>query len=354
MRAHAVVLVLLIIVLPWSVWGDTSDTPDLVSFSFDAPSAVNYVPNGFLEHVQDTIFAPHNNWFPLIRFIGEGEGSSIEVDALSYGHDADRSLFEFFFSVGVGAQGLPETDVANEVPADDRYSDLYASNKNGDNTQIYDGDGSSAEILGLLENASTNLDGVDMRSMGTQDLLYWSVSRETAETENPYSAAVTSGADIFVGESSDGYSTALPLTVYAQAWDLGLTGSDDVDALVVIDPLADGLFDPAVDFIYYSLVDGSTSLLASGVPPFLGAGPADVFQVGGGVLTPTRAASAAELGLRATDELDALDLAVREEILIALPEPEGTGALLVGAGLVLWLASLRGSQTRWPSPERTE
>ena len=64
-------------------------------------------------------------------------------------------------------------------------------------------------------------------------------------------------------------------------------------------------------------------------------------MVGGGLVAPIVAASAAQLGLEATDELDALDLAIREEILIALPEA-GAGSLLAfGVGLLLVLDSLR-------------
>lgn len=318
---------------------DTGASPDLVSFSFHQPSSVNYVPNEMLEHVQDTIFAPNNNWFPLIRFIGAGSGSTIEVDAISYGHEADSNLFDAFFSVGFGSQGLPGTGVSIENPEAERCSDIYASDKGGDNTLIYDGDGSTAEILGLLEHASTNVDALDMRPTTAKGLIYWSVSKQTAENENPYAAVFASGADIFIGLEGDGYSTALPLTVYAEVWDLGLTGTDDLDALVVIDADADADFDPTKDTIYFSLVDGSTSLVASGVAPFQGASPADVFMVGGGLVTPIVAATALKLGLRDTDELDGLDLAIREEILIALPEPDALWQFLCGILLLLTLAS---------------
>jgi len=337
MRAQPILLILLGLALASAVQADTEGSADLVSFSFDEPSGLNYEPPDFLEHVQDTVFSPNNNWFPSIRFIGGGQFSEIEVDALSYGHDADTNLFDAFFSVGRGSQGLPGTDVSNELPEDDRYSDIFASDKEGNNTQIYDGDGSSAEILGLLENASTNLDALDMRATTTKGLIYWSVSKETAETKNPYAAAGVSGADIFIGLEGNGYSIALPLNIYAQAWDLGLTGSDDVDAVVVIDIAADGVFDPNVDTIYFSLVDGSTSLAAAGIPPFLVAGPADIFMVGGLLATPIVAASAAKLGLQDTDELDALDLAIREDILIALPEPSSVWMLFFGSTLLVAL-----------------
>ena len=341
MRARSFVLIVLGLALTSGIQAHADESADLVSFSFDEPSRWNYVVNNFLQHVEDTVFAPNNNWFPLVRFIGAGQFSDIEVDALSYGHDADTNLFDAFFSVGLGSQGVPGTDVSKEVPEEDRYSDIFASDKGGQNTQIYDGDGSSAEILGLLENASTNVDGLDMRPTTSKGLIYWSVSKATAETQNLYAAAVASGADIFIGLEGDGYSTNLPLVTYADAWDLGLTGSDDVDAVVVIDSTADEVFDPLVDTIYFSLVDGSTSLVASGVPPFAGSGPADVFMVGGGLVTPIIGASAAQLGLLNTDELDGLDLAIREEILIALPEPHPMWMLLLGIGFLLTLDRYR-------------
>ncbi len=320
---------------------------DLVSFSFNEASAPNYVNNGFLDYTQDTVFSPNDNWFPLIRFLGDGVGSEIETDALSYGHDSDSSLFDAFFSVGLGSQGLPGTDVADEQPPGDRYSDIYASDKSGANTQSYDGDGSSAQIMGLLENASTGVDALDMRPPTSKELIFWSVSASTAINRDPYMAAGASGANIYWGESTDGYSTALPLSLYAEAWDLGLTGADDIDALVVIETGGDTDFDPVADTIYFSLVSGSPSLIAAGVAPFMGGSPADVFMVGAGLVSPIVAASAAELGLAANDELDALDLAIREEILVALPEPGFIPLLASGATLLGLL--YRGQRRSDPS-----
>ena len=56
-------------------------------------------------------------------------------------------------------------------------------------------------------------------------------------------------------------------------------------------------------------------------------------------MTPIVAATALKLGLRDTDELDGLDLAIREEILIALPEPDALWQFLCGILLLLTLAS---------------
>ncbi len=316
---------------------ETGGTTDLVSYSFDEGTLLQY-EHTHPDHVQDTVFAPSNNWFPTIRFLGDGNGSEIEVDALSYGHSAASSQTDAFFSVGPQADGLPGTAVAGQVLAD-READLFASNFSGTNTQIYDANGSNgAPNMGLAEPASTNVDGLDMRASSPEGVLYWSVSRQTAENANPYAPIIASGADIFLGVPANGYSVTNPPQHYAHALDLGLTETDDVDALVVIEVKNDGVFDPSEDTIYYSLVIGSTSLVVAGVPPFDTAAGGDVFLVGGGSPAVGLAFSAQSVGLDANDDLDALDFAIRADILTALAA--ASTSVPIGDAVALGLAGL--------------
>ena len=327
-----------------------NEPPDLVSYSINADSVIQFELQGRFDYVPDTVLGPAEAPEPLIRFQGAGIGSNLEVDALSYGQKADSVEFDLFFSVGVGSEGLPGTDVQLEAP-NERASDIYASDFSGTNSQIYDGNGSSAATLGLPEPASTSLDAVDMRAPSTTDTIYWSVSRQTANEEAPYAAAGISGADILLAPVAPGYSLVDPPQRYATAGELGLTGEDDVDGLVVIDTQSDGSFDPQVDKIYFSLVAQSISFSAAATPPFAGGSPADVFVVGGGSLNPLLAFKAEDIGLRALDEVDAIDLAVRADILAALagvPVPTGSGvlptlALLMAAGAGTWLRLRRAS-----------
>ena len=319
--------------------------PDLVSYSYDEGTVVQFVDD-FPNYVEDTIFAPNDDIFPLLRFIGTGLAAAhIEVDAISYGHGSDSSQFDAFFSVGLGAQGLPGTGVALEEPFE-READIWASQFSGDNDRIYDANGSGGfPNLGLLEPASTNIDALDMRAPQSTDIIYWSVSRATAENIAPYALAIVSGADLFKGSWGAGYSLKNPPQRYATANELGLTATDDVDALVVIESEGDGVFDPQVDKVYYSLVPGSTSLVLANVVPFMGASESDVFVVGGGSVNPSLVYSAAQLGILPGDNLDALDLAVRTDILALLAStsvPTGRFvatmvALLLGVVSLPWL-----------------
>lgn len=343
----------IVIATPGLTLADTNGAAELVSFSFDEGTVDQYRLT-HPDHVQDTVFAPSNAWFPDIRFLGAGAGSEIEVDALSYGHGIMSSHTDAFFSVDRNSNGLAGTAVAGQAPAD-READIFASNFAESNTQIYDANGSNgAPNGGLAEPASTNIDGLDMRAQSPTGHIYWSVDRETAETEHPYAAAAVSGADIFISQAAGGYSLTNPLKRYATANDLGLTETDDIDALVVIEIKNDEVFDTTEDIVYYSLVANSTSIAAAGGPPFNAAGAADVFVVGGGSLAVGLAFSAPSLGLHAGDNLDALDFAVRDDILTALASasssvPSGEAVafgliLLLGASAVWILARRRNAQ----------
>lgn len=100
-----------------------------------------------------------------------------------------------------------------------------------------------------------------------------------------------------------------PSTLYASYADLHLLQDDDIDAMVVFDVNADGLFN-GVDFVLFSLTADSPSLaLIPGASEIAAA--ADVFAVSADQPGIRLVASAAELGLGdASDNIDALDVLV--------------------------------------------
>lgn len=192
-------------------------TDNIVSFSYDANSADHYVrqlsalgpphPQA-LDYEEDTIFGPNAVNDPLhpdIRFIGQGENSAIDTDAMSYGYNIDPLLhaklpqnrdlvpqLSVFFSVA-HSDGSPGTAVNDEGAPNERNSDIFVSDAEGNNRQVYDGNGidsqPGARKLGLIEEGSTFVDALDMRAQWKQDLwmgkrpdsgrdsslLYWSV-----------------------------------------------------------------------------------------------------------------------------------------------------------------------------------
>jgi hypothetical protein len=94
--------------------------------------------------------------------------------------------------------------------------------------------------------------------------------------------------------------------VFARPVDLGLVPGDDIDALIVLDRDANGVFD-GQDLVLFSLTPGSPSLDV--IPGTSVAGrAADIFVVRPNAL-PAVWATAGDLGLGAeTDNVDALDL----------------------------------------------
>ncbi|MDG2206286.1 MAG: hypothetical protein P8K78_00115, partial [Pirellulales bacterium] len=157
-----------------------------------------------------------------------------------------------------------------------------------------------------------------------------------------YAGPGYTGRDIFYGLPQNGYSSnPAGIHKYADGGQLGLTAGDDIDAVVVID--LDGNprdFDPLADAIIYSLTGNSTSL---SLPDFadgaIGKSGGDIFQVGGGLITPSRFAEAMDFGLDPMndDDLDALDFAIPsilDEYHAVVPEPGAIILALVGLALL--------------------
>ena len=338
----------------------------VVSFTYNEVASLQYT-NQWLTYEEDTIFAPNSvdsplgGPYPHVRFLGKGAMSEIETDAISYGykmHPSDVNMLSIYFGVAAFSDGLPGTAVRTEVFGD-RAADIFLSEQNGTNRQIYDGNGlamqAGARKLGLMEVESAYIDGLDMRAGADQFLgidplpnsaFYWSVADKnglgggTAQPE--YALPGYTGRDIFYGMPQNGYSNnPAGIQLYADGGELGLTAGDDVDALVVVDRDGNpGDFDPSVDAILYSLSWNSSSLSVGGFADnALDKTGGDVFQVGLGVLSPIRYTTAAALGLETDqdDDLVALDFAnhtlVSAQMSTVVPEP--ASLLLTLSGLAL-------------------
>lgn len=339
----------------------------LVSFSYDAISSNQYI-NDWPNYEEDTIFAPNADNIPStpdIRFIGKGAGSAIDTDAISYGYSEDPTDIaglSVYFSVSTVTQGLLDTGVENE-PVGDRTSDIYRSEIDGDNEQIYDGNGlgmqPGAQKLGLMEIGSTHIDGLDMRATWDQNLgpqpmpekrFYWSVIEANgfggAVSQPEYALAGYSGRDIFVGQPASNYSNnPAGVSRYADGGDLGLTEGDDIDGLVIVELDADpDDFDPQMDLVFFSLNSFSSSL---SLPDFGGGvankSGADIFYVGNGVFSPKRLYTAGDLGLEHQNgDIMSFDFAHHEKVrnYMTAPEP-ATLTLVFGSGLLPLLRSGR-------------
>ncbi len=114
-----------------------------------------------------------------------------------------------------------------------------------------------------------------------------------------------SPADIFIDHDP---SSIGGQSLYAPASALGLDGNDDIDALIVFDFNTNAVFDLG-DVVFFSLAPGSPSL-GTELP---GESPADVFRVIPGSLVELLA-SAEDLGLELTDDVDALELALCNDV----------------------------------------
>ena len=129
----------------------------------------------------------------------------------------------------------------------------------------------------------------------------------TADAQSPsleLLPGVPSGANIYINSDPAGPDSQTRLFVdFSQ---LGLVQGDDIDAMIIIDDAGDGLFDPSVDQVLFSLTPDSPSLATiEGASPAGAA--ADVFTTVAGA-PPAVFASALDLGLGdPADNVDALD-----------------------------------------------
>ena len=252
--------------------------------------------------------------------LGGTGGPQDNVDALSYGMDftvAARSGNWLFFSVGPGSTGLPGwgTAVRREascVPAEPQ-ADEFASAAKGTNSQYYDGngvacDGNAGGPIGLAEAPAPgdNLDALDEFPVpqihygggGGPGMVWFSLDPASPSLPalglNPPATA----GDILLALVGGGPPGAP--TRWAQLGALGLQAGDDIDALCIHEGASPTeQYRPGTDQVWLSLAPGSPTL---GPPNNWSA--ADILQAPVG--PASRVVTAAQLGLNATDNLDAL------------------------------------------------
>ena len=229
------------------------------------------------------------------------DGDQDNLDALSFGEDFEENDWYLAFSVAPGSTGLGASGVAQQAacsPAQPQ-ADEFATNANATNVLFFDGDGvegscPTSHPFGLTELPfSDDLDAlneqppsaVDTLGDGTLDHpVFFSLSEGS-----PSLAAFSRGpADIL-------WTVGIQPGLYVSAQTLGLQPGDDIDGMCISDTGTGVFYDPEFDTILFSLTAGSPTLND------LGASGADVLRPG-----PTVHFSAGQLGLRVSDDLNAM------------------------------------------------
>lgn len=161
---------------------------------------------------------------------------------------------------------------------------------------------------------------------GTLNSVFFSVSSDSPSL-GKLPGAPGSGANLYFDSNT---AVAGTEQLFIGASKLGLLAADDIDAFIVFDN-GNGVFDDGVDAVLFSLRRNSPTLA------LMGLSAADVFKSTGG-FSFSLVASAAQLGLLATDELDALEMLPCANIDVCINEraifPEPATAMLIIAGVV--------------------
>ncbi len=294
--------------------------PLLASFSV-ARDASQFHPADILG-ILPAVAQPGVGQAPYLRIPCESLGLSDDgcddsfgidsLDALSFGGAVAAHTPTIDFSVAAGALGSEGTAVevqslcppAEPALSPEPESDVFRSVLDETNLLLFDGNGpvgacQAAFPLGLLEAISRRdeLDAfvagdasiVDQNADGVPESpVYFSLD---ADSPSLTAFGFTPG-DIL--RTSDGDTPSL----YASHDQLGLQASDDVDGLCLIEDGHAGY--SLSDTLLYSLTPGSPTLAT------IGAGASDLIRSGS---PPVVAYAAATLGLRQTDDIDALSCA---------------------------------------------
>ncbi|MDZ4278960.1 MAG: dockerin type I domain-containing protein, partial [Dehalococcoidia bacterium] len=178
-------------------------------------------------------------------------------------------------------------------------ADEFSSELDGANSLVHDGDGlnsdcPTADPLGLGEEpASDNLDALTAEDASFVDPDLDGVLDEPVFFSlAPGSPSLTPPRDPSDVLWTAGFSPG----IYAAGDALGLQAGDDIDGLCVADESPGApTYEPGSDTVLFSLAAGSPTLTS------LGASAADVLAPG-----PSVRYTAAQLGLQAGDDLDAL------------------------------------------------
>ncbi len=234
---------------------------------------------------------------------GLGAPFNIEVDAFTYGLKPltdieDQTQFDpiFDFSVDRSSLGLSGTAVdAMVLSGQPPQTSIFRSiNFSGTNGLMFNGVTDFG--LDFFPRTRQGTDGYDRRTEQQNSIperIYFSVRQGDLGRH---------GSDIMVSSMFQGF--VVGRAPFASANRIGLQAGDEIDALEVVDQGAKGTFDRG-DLIFFSLARNSTSLNQFGLSP------ADIFvaQIGpAGNVNISIVAFASQLGLRTTDELNALSI----------------------------------------------
>jgi hypothetical protein len=247
--------------------------------------------------------------------LGLSGGIVDEINSMSFGSGAPWKVFHFSVDrSSVGSAG----DVVTQAAAGQAAGDLFSTDFSGTNVLAFNQD-----ELGLLppipsgSTALPPLDDIDAFDFGYHPAAAELITYTLAPGHPLMGSAIGCGGDVFfVGDLWWDYSM------------MGLASClDDIDALET----------DSVDLvIYYSLAPGSPSLLPGSpiIGCSAGCSPADIFAVRPLPIPPGQYvsvyASAAELGLLPTDNVDAIALRSPPE----LPALGSLGAIVL-AGVLL-------------------
>lgn len=261
--------------------------------------------------------------------LGLSGGETDEIDAITFGAAAPG--LRLHFSVDRASLGLAG-DVVAEAAAGQAAGDLFASDLDGTNALVVD-----QHVLGLVPSGpagvafdppADEVDAFDFAYDGSVGLIVYAL-----EPGHPLAGSgVGCGGDLFFSGS-----------LFLGFASLGLGSClDDVDAVE---------FDSSSNTFYYSLAPGSPALQAGS--PIAGCSggcsAADVFAIQAGAPAASVFATAASLGLRDTDDVDALSFA---QPAVPLPALGSWGAAVAAALLAVAGARTRRATDCGPSSRR--
>ena len=286
-----------------------------------------------------------------------------ELDAMSAGRDSITLADAIYYSVDRTSPGIPGTSVFHQSDRDQQAGDIYVtvdglpisaqgaiSTPAGDNTWLLDEAGDDPLVPGL-GLGSGNDEDVDAYSRGAFDFLRESPGHEVtvyfslADGAPSLAAAGASPSDILASAPDAVKGSGSFFVLKDGELDIGLQNGDDIDGLALL-ILGD------VHRAYFSLSKPSPSLDGPDGQP----GTADDLSAADVFYTEfdgsyQRAYDALSLGLRLTDNVDALASSA------VSPIPEPASVVTLGAlSCALWARRSRrrsGSMARPHGQRRT-
>ena len=259
---------------------------------------------GAIPRIGSDIYVANNNNSNLVYQAGVRQWSTLNGWDLDAFTTLNQSIAGWYFSVTMASAGVAGTAVAAEAV---RGGDIFESAATGTNALFRPESG-----LGLIATTSDELDALEVdqsrQIQATNDAKlpgiydrpkqWFSLRAGTTFGVQATGGGAVGPQDILTVDGSGRLQVAVPGGV------LGLGAGDDLDALAIMD--SDGSNSlTAADRIYYSLRAGSAALAGNSA--------ADIFchTVAGvpcGALGGRLHVTAAMLGLRPADDLDALDI----------------------------------------------